>query len=83
MRKGQHKYFDDIELREDGGTPAFLQTIKVGFCVKLKEEMGTGNMLAREEEMMRILWQGLEDLPNLHILAGHIKQVLAELVKIS
>ena len=23
---GEHKYIDDIELREDGGTPAFLQT---------------------------------------------------------
>ena len=25
---GEHKYIDNIEAREDGGTPAFLQTIK-------------------------------------------------------
>ena len=25
---GEHKYIDNIEDREDGGTPGFLQTIK-------------------------------------------------------
>jgi len=34
---GGHKFVDDIESREDGGTPAFLQTIKVALCVKLKD----------------------------------------------
>ena len=36
----EHTYIDDIEDREDGGTPPFLQTIKTALCVKLKEEMG-------------------------------------------
>jgi len=27
---GQRKYIDDIEIREDGGTPGFLQAIKNG-----------------------------------------------------
>ncbi|MCP4457536.1 MAG: aminotransferase class V-fold PLP-dependent enzyme, partial [Cytophagales bacterium] len=67
---GEHKYFDDIELREDGGTPAFLQTIKVAMCVQLKDEMGVKNMLDREEEQFEILWEGLDTIPNLHILAG-------------
>ncbi|TNE55285.1 MAG: aminotransferase class V-fold PLP-dependent enzyme, partial [Bacteroidetes bacterium] len=73
---GEHKYIDAIEAREDGGTPAFLQTIKVALCIKLKEEMGTENMLAREEAMLATLLAGLEDIPNLHILAGHIKKRL-------
>ncbi len=73
---GQHKYIDEIEAREDGGTPAFLQTIKAALCVKLKEEMDTEKMLAREEELLEILLGGLEGIPNLHILAGHIKDRL-------
>jgi len=73
---GGHKYVDEIEAREDGGTPAFLQTIKAGFCIKLKEEMGVENMLLREEEMLNILWKGLDPIPNLHVLAGHIKDRL-------
>ena len=73
---GEHKYLDEIEAREDGGTPAFLQTMKVALCIKLKEEMGVENILAREKELMNILWDGLGDLPNLHVLAGHIRKRL-------
>jgi len=68
---GKHKYFNDIEMREDGGTPSFLQTIKTGLCVKLKEEIGSDKMLAREEEQLDILWSGLKQIPNLHLLAGN------------
>ncbi|MEN8248600.1 MAG: aminotransferase class V-fold PLP-dependent enzyme [Bacteroidota bacterium] len=66
---GKHKYLDDIEMREDGGTPSFLQTIKSALCVKLKEEIGTDNILKREHEQMDILWNGLKAIPNLKILA--------------
>lgn len=71
---GQHKYVDQIEAREDGGTPAFLQTIKVALAIKLKEEMGVNRMLEREEELMDILWEGLSAIPNLHILAPNCRK---------
>lgn len=66
---GKHKYLDDIEMREDGGTPSFLQTIKAALCIKLKDEMGTKNMLERELEQFEVLWNGLKEIPNLHLLA--------------
>lgn len=66
---GQHKYVDDIENREDGGTPAFLQTIRTALAIKLKEEMSPEKMLAREEEMLKIVWNELESIPKLHLLA--------------
>lgn len=69
---GEHKYHDQIEEREDGGTPAFLQTIQVALCAMLKEEMGTENILAREHELLDIIWPGLKRLPNLHLLADHL-----------
>jgi selenocysteine lyase/cysteine desulfurase len=37
---GDHRYLLDIEVREDGGTPPFLQTIKAAMAMRLKEEMG-------------------------------------------
>lgn len=73
---GGHKYVDDIEAREDGGTPAFLQTIKAAMCIKLKEEMGIENILKREKEILDIIWRELGDIPNLHILASNIKERL-------
>lgn len=66
---GRHKYRDDIEMREDGGTPSFLQTMKAALCIKLKEEMGTNKMMEREEEQLSLLWEGLSAIPNLHLLA--------------
>ena len=60
---GSHKYLDDIEMREDGGTPSFLQTIKSALCVRLKEEMGTKNIIAREEEQLGMRSGSSESLP--------------------
>ncbi len=73
---GEHKYVDDIEAREDGGTPAFLQTIKVALCVQLKEKMGVDNILKREKEQLEKIWSGLNNINNLHILAHNIKDRL-------
>lgn len=66
---GGHKYIDEIEAREDGGTPAFLQTIKVALAIQLKEQMGVKAILDREHEMMERVWKRIEAIPNLHVLA--------------
>jgi len=66
---GDHRYIEDIELREDGGTPGFLQTIKIALAVQLKEEMGSEKILAREHEINTYIFSKLKDIPNLHLLA--------------
>ncbi len=73
---GQHKYVQNIESREDGGTPAFLQTIKAAMCMQLKDEMGTNNIQKREEEILEVIWKELGQIPNLHILASEHKKRL-------
>ncbi len=73
---GLHKYLDDIEMREDGGTPAFLQTIKTALCVKVKEQMGTDKIKAREEEQIDLIWDKMHAIPGLHILADNFKDRL-------
>ena len=67
---GEHKYFDDIEAREDGGTPGFTQAIRTALCVRLKESMGVENILRREHELLDLVWDRLAALPGLHLLAG-------------
>jgi len=66
---GRHKYIDDIEAREDGGTPAFLQTIKAAMCITLKNEMGIPNILSREHHLLELFWEKIAGIPNLNILA--------------
>ncbi len=73
---GEHKYIDDIEDREDGGTPGFLQAIKSALAVKLKEQMGVDNMLRREHEIIDIVFNKLGDISNINILAGQHKDRL-------
>lgn len=67
---GEHKYIDNIEDREDGGTPGFLQVIKTALAIQLKEKMGVKNILAREHELVDYIFTTLNTLPNLHILAN-------------
>lgn len=73
---GGHKYLEEIEAREDGGTPAFLQTMRVALSIRLKEKMGVEAILEREAEMMHRIWQRLGRLPKLHILADNIRERL-------
>lgn len=67
---GGHKYIEEIEAREDGGTPAFLQTIKVALCFQLKKQMGIDNMFRREHELLEMVWKKFDNLARLHLLAG-------------
>ncbi|HWR99103.1 MAG TPA: aminotransferase class V-fold PLP-dependent enzyme [Prolixibacteraceae bacterium] len=73
---GEFKYVDDIEAREDGGTPAFLQTIKAALSIKLKVQMGIEQMRIREEELVKIVFEEMPKIPQLHILADNIKNRL-------
>ncbi len=73
---GGYKYIDDIEAREDGGTPGFLQAIRAALCVDLKNQMGTKNIREREDEMLEILFKGIRGIPDTNILAGNVEERL-------
>ena len=73
---GGHKYVNDIQAREDGGTPAFLQTIKTALVLQLKQEMGVKNILDREHELHKIVWQKFSQLKNTHVLASNFTERL-------
>ncbi|HAH22602.1 MAG TPA: selenocysteine lyase [Prolixibacteraceae bacterium] len=65
---GQYKYVDDIEVREDGGTPGFLQTIRTALCIRLKEKMGIENIHRRENELLKLAFEGLDSIPEVIIM---------------
>ncbi|MFC7534215.1 aminotransferase class V-fold PLP-dependent enzyme [Actinoplanes sp. GCM10030250] len=48
-----HRYLDDPVAREEGGTPAIVESIRAGLVFAVKDTVGTGLIGAREE----ILWQ--------------------------
>ena len=66
---GGHAYFDDVETREDGGTPAFLQTIRAAMALEVKQQMGTAAMRAREHALLSVALPALRAMPGVHLLA--------------
>ena len=66
---GEHKYIDNIEDREDGGTPGFLQVIKTALTIQLKEKMGVENIINRENELVKYIFDRLNNITNIKILA--------------
>jgi selenocysteine lyase/cysteine desulfurase len=75
-RWGGYSYFTDIEVKEDGGTPGFLQGIKTALAIKLKEDMDTEKIHQRENELIDIAFNELSKVKNLHILASNIRERL-------
>jgi selenocysteine lyase/cysteine desulfurase len=73
---GKYKYVDNIEAREDGGTPGFLEAIRVALSIELKEQMGVDKMLQREKELLNIAFTGLRKIPGIKILADNIEDRL-------
>ena len=63
--RNQHKYSDNPEVREEGGTPDILGSIRAGLTVQLKESVGSEVIMAREEKLVRLAfrkWEGLREL---------------------
>lgn len=73
---GEHQYIENIEEREDGGTPGFLQVIKTALAIKLKEKMGVDNILKREHELVIYIFSRLKNQENIVILAENQQERL-------
>lgn len=72
---GRH-YLPDIERREEGGTPGFLQAIRAALAVRLKEAMGAEQIAEREAALSRRLQDGLAAVPGLYMLEGQVRERL-------
>jgi selenocysteine lyase/cysteine desulfurase len=67
----EHRYLTDPEHREEGGTPAIVESIRCGLVFKLKEEVGSETIRQREEYYIRRAIAAWSDEPNLDILGNH------------
>jgi selenocysteine lyase/cysteine desulfurase len=65
-----HWYLDDIEAREEGGTPAIVDSIRAGLVFQLKEAVGVETIRAREDEFIRRAVESWRTNPNIEILGN-------------
>jgi selenocysteine lyase/cysteine desulfurase len=66
----EHVYLDDVEHREEGGTPAIVESIRAGLVFQLKEAVGVAAIREREEDFIRRAIERWRANPALEILGN-------------
>jgi selenocysteine lyase/cysteine desulfurase len=64
----EHVYLDDPEHREEGGTPAIIESIRAGLVFQLKEQVGAETIRVQEESFIERALQAWSQVPGLEIL---------------
>jgi hypothetical protein len=67
----EHRYLSDIEQREEGGTPAIVESIRAGLVFALKDSVGAEAIRAREHSFIRRAIACWDRHPNIEILGSH------------
>jgi selenocysteine lyase/cysteine desulfurase len=66
----EHRYLDDVERREEGGTPNIVGAIRAGLVFALKEAVGTETIRAAEHSFIRRAIDSWSRNPNIEILGN-------------
>jgi selenocysteine lyase/cysteine desulfurase len=65
-----HRYLDDPVAREEGGTPAIVESIRAGLVFALKQAVGTDVIQAREERLWRRALHRWAANPHIEVLGN-------------
>jgi selenocysteine lyase/cysteine desulfurase len=65
-----HRFVDAIEHREEGGTPAIVESIRAGLVFALKEAVGADTIRSLEDGFIRRAIASWSENPNIEILGN-------------
>lgn len=71
VNSDEHLYLSEPEIREEGGTPAIIESIRAGLVFQLKEAVGTAAIFEREEHFLRRAIARWSQSPYLEVLGNH------------
>src|SRR3954463_12707624 len=66
----EHRYLDDPAHREEGGTPAIIESIRAGLVFQLKNAVGVDTIRAREEQLLRRAVDAWREHPAIELLGN-------------
>lgn len=66
----EHRYLEHPEHREEGGTPAIVESIRAGLVFQLKEAVGTEAIRVREESFIQRAIARWRAHPNIEVLGN-------------
>ena len=67
----EHRYLDDAEQREEGGTPDIVGAIRAGLVFQLKQAVGHDEIERREDAFIRRAIASWDKDPNIEVLGNH------------
>ena len=71
VNPADHRYLEDPEHREEGGTPAIVESIRAGLVFELKRQVGTAEIQRREERFIERAIRSWDANPNIDVLGSH------------
>jgi hypothetical protein len=77
VNSDEHVYLADVEHREEGGTPAIVESIRAGLVFQLKQAVGTGVIKAHEDWFLHRALDRWSAEPALEILGNVAAQRLS------
>ncbi len=70
VNAAEHDYLDELEEREEGGTPDIVGAIRAGLVFQLKQAVGVDTILAHERAAITRAIDAWRDEPKLEILGN-------------
>ncbi|MGJ7450943.1 aminotransferase class V-fold PLP-dependent enzyme [Aquipuribacter sp. MA13-13] len=70
VNAAEHRYLADPEHREEGGTPAIVESIRAGLVFQLKQAVGVDVIRDREETLLRRAVGLWHEVPEIEILGN-------------
>ena len=72
-----HDYLDEIEAREEGGTPAIVESIRAGLVFQLRDQVGVHRIHARERDFVARAMDAFDRHDHIRILGSRTAERIA------
>ena len=70
VNPAEHRYLEDAVQREEGGTPAIVESIRAGLVFQLKEAVGADTIATLERSFIRRAVESWGANPNIELLGN-------------
>ncbi|CAL8115207.1 unnamed protein product [Orchesella dallaii] len=70
VTKESHRYLQNVEYREEGGTPAIIESVRLGLVFRMKESIGAANVVAKESVFAKKACVEWSKYPGIKILGS-------------
>ncbi|XP_074654925.1 uncharacterized protein LOC141908683 [Tubulanus polymorphus] len=70
VRADAHRYLQEVEMREEGGTPAIVESIRAGLVFQLKDAVTVDLIASRDQKLCTKAFDYWKDVDNLVLLGS-------------